>query len=136
LHERQRICQDSPRNPYIEIVVQTREGVGLPGIEIWVSWGGGSDRFVTGLKPELGLGYADFDTAPDQTYAVAVGEPTLYVANDLRATICLPGEGDSPLASWRLIVFATNAALTPTASATPTVPPIPTATPTPTRDIP
>jgi hypothetical protein len=134
LDERQRICQDSPRTPYIEIVVQTREGVGLPGVEIWVSWGSDSDRFVTGLKPELGLGYADFDMVPDQTYAVAVGEPTLYVADDLRAAPCLPGEGDSPLTSWRLIVSATSAALTPTASATPTAPA--TSTPTPTRDFP
>ena len=112
--------------------MQTEEGAGLPGNEIWVTWAGGADRFITGLKPEIGLGYADFDMTPGEIYAVSVGAPTAPAVGNLSAEPCLPGESDSPLASWRLIIVATSAAFTPTPTALPTAPVTPTPTPTPT----
>ena len=135
LEERQRICEDGRDTPGIEIFVQTQEGAGIPGSEIWVTWSGGVDRFFTGLKPEIGLGYADFDMMPNETYAIAVGDPQLTVVSGLSAQPCSPGDDDSPLASWRVIIVATDSALTPTAAATatpatPTTPPVPTATST------
>jgi hypothetical protein len=148
LEAQERLCQSDRGAPRIEIFVQTQAGAGIPGSEIWVTWSGGADRFVTGLKPEIGLGYADFDMAPGVAYAVAVGEPGLQVVRGLSAEPCLPGEGDSPLASWRLTIVATSDALTPTPTRTPTAPPAATATappaatatatppPTPTRTAP
>jgi hypothetical protein len=126
LERRQRICRSGDEKPYIEIVVQTEEGAGIPGIEVWVTWTGSVDRFVTGLKPDRGLGYADFDMEPDTIYAIAVGDPTLSIVSGLQAEPCRLGEADSPLASWRLIVVATSEAFTPTPTATVT----PTATAT------
>jgi hypothetical protein len=119
----------------IEIFVQTERGGGLAGNEIWVSWDGGVDHFVTGLKPEIGLGYADFDMKPGQTYAVAVGSSAFQVVTGLLAEPCYPGESDSPLVSWRLTIAATDAALTPTPTPAPTAPPTLTPTVTPTRII-
>lgn len=141
LERRQRICESGRQKPRIEIIVQTKEGAGIPGSEIWVTWAGGVDRFFTGLKPELGLGYADFEMEPGAVYAVAVGDPTLQIVNRLRAEPCRPGDGDSPLASWHLVIVATSEAFTPTPTATatramtvtPTRPTRPAATNTPTR---
>jgi hypothetical protein len=135
LDERQRLCQDNRETPRIEIFVQTKEGAGIPGSEIWVTWSGGADRFVTGLKPEVGLGYADFEMGPDKVYAVAVGDPQLPVVSGLRAEPCQQVGSAASLSSWRLVFVATSDLLTPTP--TPTLPAVATATatvtPTPTR---
>jgi hypothetical protein len=42
----------------------------VPGVEVIVTWEGGEENFFTGLKPELGLGYADFNMTPGVTYTV------------------------------------------------------------------
>jgi len=47
---------------------------GNAGIEVWVTWENGADRFVTGLKPDKGNGYGDFDMQPGGVYAIAVAE--------------------------------------------------------------
>ncbi len=131
LERRERICESDRDMPTIEIVVQTQEGAGVAGTEIWVTWTGGADRFITGLKPELGLGYSDFDVTPGVVYAVAVGDPTLTIVSNLRPERCPPGDSDSPLASWRLVVVATSSAFPPTPAGTPVTPT--SATPTATR---
>lgn len=144
LQERQLICQADQETPRIEIFVQTEKGDGIPGSEIWVTWSGGVDYFVTGLKPEIGLGYADFNVTPDTAYAVAVSDPTLQVVDGLRTEPCQTDEGDAALASWRLIIAATQDAFTPTPTLTPSLTPsprtratsTPTQAPTQTRTIP
>jgi hypothetical protein len=92
--------------------VQTKEGAGIPGSEIWVIWSGGVDRFTTGLKPEIGPGYADFDMTPGLVYAVAVADPKLPVVDLLHAEACFPDEDDSLLASWRLVIVANSETFT------------------------
>jgi hypothetical protein len=112
LEQRQRICEPDRGRPRIEITVQTKEGAGIPGSEIWVIWSGGVDRFTTGLKPEIGLGYADFDMMPGLVYAVAVADPKLPVVDLLHAEACFPDEDDSLLASWRLVIVANSETFT------------------------
>jgi hypothetical protein len=137
LEEQQRVCPGGVDTARIEIIVQTKEGVGIPGSEIWITWSGGADRFFTGLKPELGLGYADYEMKPNEVYAVAVGDPSLPIITNVRAAPCFPGESDSPFVAWRLVIVATSSAFTPTPTPTPTLiaPPTATAsdTPTPSR---
>ena len=130
LETSRRICTAEGMTPRIEIVVQTQDGAGIPGSEIWVTWSGGAERFLTGLKPELGLGYADFEMAADLTYAVAVGEPTNTIARGLTVESCFTGAGAASHTSWRLVVVATASAFTPTptVSATPIVTSAPSAT--------
>ncbi|MFP4395325.1 MAG: hypothetical protein ACLFTI_08690 [Anaerolineales bacterium] len=48
----------------------------LPGEEIWLLGDEAADRAVTGMRPVLGLGYADFEVAPGQSYKVYVGSAT------------------------------------------------------------
>ena len=48
----------------------------LPGENVWLLWDEAADRAVTGMRPALGLGYADFEVTPGQTYKVYVGSAT------------------------------------------------------------
>ena len=91
-------CATGPNPPQIRIIVKDQFGQSVSGKEIWITWEGGTDRFVTGLKPEIDPGYGDFDMQPDQSYNVGVAKPTSVVVSDLRADSC---ETDGRT-SWRL----------------------------------
>jgi hypothetical protein len=86
--------------PQIRIIVQDELGQSIPGKEIWITWEGGSDRFVTGFKPDIDPGYGDFDMQIDQLYNVSVDKPTSILAAGLRAEAC-DAEGRT---SWQLTI--------------------------------
>ncbi len=57
----------------IEVRVYDRLGQGIPGVPVTISWSGVTlDRFFTGLKPERGTEYADFEMMPARSYTVTV----------------------------------------------------------------
>lgn len=66
------ICDPSLPSPLIQILVLDSEGHQIPGVEISVQWEGGEDQFITGMKPELGIGYADFEMEAEISYSVIV----------------------------------------------------------------
>jgi hypothetical protein len=86
--------------PQIRVIVQDELGQGIPGKEIWITWEGGSDRFVTGFKPDIDPGYGDFEMQIDQLYNVSVDKPTSILAAGLRAEAC-DAEGRT---SWQLTI--------------------------------
>lgn len=45
---------------HIYIDVLDKEGNGLPGVPVWVSWGGEGVELMTGSKPERGPGAVEF----------------------------------------------------------------------------
>ena len=93
-------CTHGKQPPQIRVIVRDANGQSLPGKEVWITWDGGSDRFVTGLKPEIDPGYGDFDMQPDQAYNVGVDKPTSVIVSALRADVC---ETDGRT-SWRLVL--------------------------------
>ncbi len=93
-------CTHGKQPPQIRVIVQDQFGQSVPGKVIWITWDGGSDRFVTGLKPEIDPGYGDFDMQPDQAYNVGVDKPTSVIVSGLRADAC---ETDGRT-SWRLVL--------------------------------
>ncbi len=60
----------------------------LPGVHLWLTWSGGADRAVTGMRPQMGPGYADFTLQPDVTYALSVDEPNAPVLSNLTLSLC------------------------------------------------
>ena len=81
---------------------QDAEGEPISGVEVIVTWLGGEDHFFTGLKPDLGAGYADFIMEPGVNYTLRLaggGEPV----SGLTVTECQPASGERQMASWRLI---------------------------------
>jgi hypothetical protein len=64
---------DPTSNGVIEVRVYDRLGEGVPGVPVQVIWSGNqTDTFFTGLKPERGLEYADFEMTPGRSYSVSV----------------------------------------------------------------
>ena len=94
-------CNPNQSVPLIQVEILDAAGQPVPGIELVVTWDGGEDHFFTGLKSELGLGYADFVMTPDVVYTVQLVEGG-EAGNDLSAAECLSEDGDRFWGSWML----------------------------------
>jgi hypothetical protein len=99
-----RVCEASG-TPEIQVTVQDLEGNGLSGVDVWITWDSGADRFVTGLKPEFGAGYGDFDMQPDVSYRVGAGtQSALALVSGLRANPCATDTGATGRLSWVVVL--------------------------------
>jgi hypothetical protein len=68
------ICESELAEGLLQIVVTDTRRQQIPGVEIIITWNGGEEHIYTGLKPELGHGYADFLMAPDVIYSVRMAD--------------------------------------------------------------
>jgi hypothetical protein len=104
LAQREQICRPG-QVPRIEVIVRDENGVGLSGVTVWLTWPGGADRAVTGLKPQRGAGYADFNAEQGVSYALGIGELGVPLASDLRIEPC-PADADQepPMGSWLVVL--------------------------------
>jgi hypothetical protein len=93
-------CTRATATPQIRVTVQDAAGQGLSGVTIWITWDGGADRFLTGLKPEINAGYGDFDMLRDRNYNISIDQPESVIAANLRAEACASGGS----ISWRLTI--------------------------------
>ncbi len=101
LVEQDSFCDPGLPGPLIQVITLDASGEPVPGVEILVGWSQGQEIFFTGLKPELGLGYADFTMAPGVVYTVQIndgGEPV----TDLETEPCTAPSGESASNSWLL----------------------------------
>jgi hypothetical protein len=57
----------------IQVIVRDTDGNDLAGIAVQVAWATGHDSFYTGVKPERGVGFADYAADPG-TYSVRLFE--------------------------------------------------------------
>lgn len=84
---------------------ETEPPTPLPGVVLWLTWPGGADRAVTGLRPQIDPGYADFTLHPDTVYALSVGEPNAPVVSGITIPACPAAAGQEPGAgSWQVVV--------------------------------
>jgi hypothetical protein len=81
LSEQEQICDPALGEPQIQVVVLDAAGEGVPGIGILVLWDEGEDHFFTGLKPELGWGYADFSMQIGETYRLELPSEDIGVTD-------------------------------------------------------
>lgn len=109
LVEQTAICAAPGRPGRIAVWVENAGGEQLSGMEIVVSWPTGQDRFFTGLRPEWGAGYADFEMAPRIEYDLAladqVGDVAQGLASDLSSGVC---PTDTLALDWKLIYRETK----------------------------
>lgn len=76
----------------------------LPMTEIWLTWDNGADRAITGFKPDLGLGYADFQVETGEIYKLYLESPTGAPISTLQMMPCTQEEGGGWL-SHKLIIL-------------------------------
>ncbi|MEE9188042.1 MAG: hypothetical protein V3U36_01645 [Anaerolineales bacterium] len=98
------VCDTNLPNPLIQVIAEDSPGEPLPGQEIITTWEGGEDYYFTGLKPELGLGYADFLMTPGVVYQVRMAGGGQTVP-DITPAECETQGGRRYWGSW-LLVFS------------------------------
>ena len=98
------VCDPDLPNPLIQVVAEDASGDPLPGQEITITWDAGDDFFFTGLKPEIGIGYADFTMESGVVYQVRMAAGGQSVP-DITPAECETESGSRYWGSW-LLVFS------------------------------
>jgi hypothetical protein len=88
------ICDTNLPDGLLQVLVLNSNRRQLPGIEITITWEGGGEQFFTGLKPELGNGYADYTMTSNVTYTVQIASGS-DVAAGLTPPTCQAPNGES-----------------------------------------
>jgi hypothetical protein len=102
LEEKTFVCDQSLGGPLIQVMAQNAARDQISGIEVIVNWEGGENHFFTGLKPELGPGYADFTMTPGEVYTLHLAEGGQPVS-ELTAAECEAADGSRYWGSWHLL---------------------------------
>ncbi len=91
----------------ITVEVYDYDGVtGMPGEEIRARWDTGESRFFTGLKPEKGAAYADFQMDAGKNYIIDMPGHADPVQQPLSASPCVTPNGDRATISYRVLFRA------------------------------
>lgn len=89
------------RSGIIEVYIQDFNGTGIPGQPVRVRWEGGEDTFYTGLKPERGPAYADFEMEEGVAYTIEMPDRSAPSSQQLVAVPCTTENGDRAITSYR-----------------------------------
>ncbi len=97
------VCDPSLKEGLLQVILMDSRRRQVAGIKIIVTWNQGEDNFFSGLKPELGNGYADFIMQADTIYSVRVVEGGSFVPN-ITAPTCTDPNG-APTIGGLLLTF-------------------------------
>jgi len=95
------LCDSNLPDGLLQVLVLNSNRRQMPGMEIRITWEANEDRFFTGLKPELGNGYADFLMTPNIAYAVQLAQGS-DVASGLIAPACQTSSGANYFGGFKL----------------------------------
>jgi hypothetical protein len=96
-----KVCDANLPNNLLQVVVYNSNRRQLAGVKIIVTWDTGGEEFFTGLKPELGNGYADFTMTPGASYAVQLGIGS-EIATEITPPDCQASNGESFTGGYKL----------------------------------
>ena len=95
------VCDPNLPEGLLQVVVFDSRRRQLAGAKIIITWDGGEEQFFTGLKPELGNGYADFMMEPDTAYTVQLGMGS-DIASGLTTSTCQSADGEAFIGGVKL----------------------------------
>ena len=102
------ICDPTLGESLIQVIATDGAGDGIPGIPLQISLGvDPKETFYTGLKPELGLGYADYSAEPGLTYQLEIPDSGLIIT-DIEVPTCLNESEESYWGSWEIYITHPN----------------------------
>ncbi len=102
------ICDPTLGESLIQVIATDGGGDGIPGVTIQISLGTDpKESFYTGLKPELGLGYADYSAEPGLTYQLELPESGLIVS-EIEVPTCQNESEESYWGSWEVYITHPN----------------------------
>jgi len=99
LSTKEAICDPALQETQIQILVLDAAGFGVPGVKALVVWDAGQDIFFTGLKPELGPGFADFTMQEGVTYSLQLSQG-VGLETGITAESCADGDSEPFAGSW------------------------------------
>jgi hypothetical protein len=94
-------CTADRDGDYILVYVRDGDDRGVAGVEVLVKGPGIEDSFFTGLKPEIGPGFADFLVATPGSYSAEVVGGKTQIAQGLAFGDGCPA--GTPYRSWRIV---------------------------------
>jgi hypothetical protein len=102
LSTRDDVCDPDLQPGMLMVEVRNKKRQPIAGQKLVINWSGGEESLFTGLKPEIGDGYADFQMQRDVLYSIhlATGGES---ANGLSAPICPGKDGDEYLGGIKLV---------------------------------
>ena len=95
------VCEPELAEGLLQVIVIDRRRQQIPGAEIIITWNNGEEHIFTGLKPELGHGYADFVMMPAVTYSVRMADGGTP-ASEILAPDCTITDGEPYLGGIRV----------------------------------
>lgn len=95
------VCDPELEEGLLQVVVTDLSRRQIPGAEIIITWNSGEEHIFTGLKPELGHGYADFVMMPAIAYSVRMADGGTP-ASEIIAPDCKTTEGEPYLGGIRI----------------------------------
>ncbi|MGB9300358.1 MAG: hypothetical protein WCD51_07170 [Anaerolineae bacterium] len=94
-------CSSDRDGDYILVHVRDENDRGVAGVKIVVKGPGVEDWFYTGLKPEVGAGFADYLVVAAGSYTVQAAEGRSQVTQGLSFAADCPAA--TPHRSWRVV---------------------------------
>lgn len=88
------ICDTNLPDGLLQVIVLNSNRRQMPGMKIIITWEGVEEQFFTGLKPELGNGYADYIMTPTSTYTIKLAAGS-DIATGLTTPTCQTPAGES-----------------------------------------
>lgn len=87
-------CEQKNLEPdgLLQILIFNSNRRQVAGARIIITWDSGEEQFFTGLKPEVGNGYADYSMSPNIIYTVHLASGS-DSASELAAPTCQPPSG-------------------------------------------
>lgn len=95
------VCDPNLPDGLLQVLVVGSNRKQMAGMEIGITWEDGEEKFFTGLKPEVGNGYADFIMTPEVAYSVQLVSGS-DIAAGLIAPTCQDPGGESYTGGLRL----------------------------------
>ena len=95
------VCDMTFPEGLLQVIVFNSSRRQVTGAKIIIAWENGEDQFFTGLKPEVGNGYADFVMSPNVTYTLRLAAGS-DIADGLTAATCQIPSGGTFLGGIKL----------------------------------
>jgi len=95
------VCDATLPDGLLQVLVFNSSRRQIAGARIIITWANGEEQFFTGLKPEIGNGYADYSMSPNIAYTVRLASGS-DIASELTAPTCQTSSGETFLGGIKL----------------------------------
>jgi hypothetical protein len=95
------VCDNTLPDGLLQVFVFNSKHRQIAGAKLIITWDNGEEQFFTGLKPEVGNGYADYSMSPSITYTLRLADGS-DTASGLAAPDCQTPTGETFLGGIKL----------------------------------